>query len=66
MNVVWITVSVPIDLAIMSVPFRILRRTSLRQHEKRILRMIFGATLLGTVTWCVHHSFSLGSSITDG
>lgn len=48
---VWISVSVPIDMAIMSVPIRILNRTSLRQHEKRILRMVFCATLLGTVTW---------------
>lgn len=48
----WISVSVPIDMAIMSVPIRILNRTSLRQHEKRILRMVFCATLLGTVT-CV-------------
>lgn len=49
----WISVSVPIDIAIMSVPFRILRRTSLREHEKKILKMVFCATLLGTFTCIV-------------
>lgn len=53
----WIAVSVPIDIAIMSVPLRILKRASLRTHEKRVLRMVFCATLLGTMT-CIIGIFS--------
>ncbi|KAJ5052357.1 uncharacterized protein L3040_002108 [Drepanopeziza brunnea f. sp. 'multigermtubi'] len=45
----WISVSVPIDIAIMSVPLRILNRVRLRAVEKRILQMVFCATLLGTI-----------------
>ncbi|CZR62151.1 uncharacterized protein PAC_12048 [Phialocephala subalpina] len=46
----WIGVSIPIDLAIMSVPLHILSRLKLRTHERRILKMVFCATLLGTIT----------------
>ncbi|KAH9221283.1 hypothetical protein DL95DRAFT_382165 [Leptodontidium sp. 2 PMI_412] len=49
----WISVSVPIDLVIMSVPLRILNRVRLRVHEKRILQMVFCATLLGTIACLV-------------
>ncbi|CZT10298.1 hypothetical protein WAI453_009384 [Rhynchosporium graminicola] len=49
----WISVSVPVDLVIMSVPLRILNRVRLRVHEKRILQMVFCATFLGTLACLV-------------
>ncbi|KAL2061037.1 hypothetical protein VTL71DRAFT_9089 [Oculimacula yallundae] len=49
----WISISVPIDLIIMSVPLRILNRVRLRLHEKRILQMVFCATFLGTIACLV-------------
>ncbi|PBP27174.1 plasma membrane protein, partial [Diplocarpon rosae] len=45
----WISVSVPIDMVIMGVPLRILKRVRLRDYEKRILQLVFCATLLGTI-----------------
>jgi hypothetical protein len=48
----WVGVSVPIDLFIMAVPLRILKAARLRDHERRILKMVFSATLLGT-TLCI-------------
>ncbi|KAE8442073.1 hypothetical protein EG329_003881 [Mollisiaceae sp. DMI_Dod_QoI] len=37
----------------MSVPLQILRRLRLRTHERRILKMVFCATLLGTITCAI-------------
>jgi len=45
----WIGASIPIDIAIMIVPMKILQQTRLRNHERRILKLVFGATLLGTI-----------------
>ncbi|KUJ16976.1 uncharacterized protein LY89DRAFT_68688 [Mollisia scopiformis] len=49
----WIGVSIPIDLAILSVPVQFLKRLKLRTHERRILKMVFAATLLGTITCAI-------------
>ncbi len=34
----------------MWIPFQILKLARLREHEQRILKMVFCATLLGTIT----------------
>lgn len=47
--VVWISVSVAIDMVTMSVPLRILNKVQLRVYEKRILQSVFCATLIGTI-----------------
>jgi hypothetical protein len=49
----WIGLSIPIDFAILAIPFEILRQTKLQRHEKRVLMMVFSANLLGTVAWYV-------------
>jgi len=46
----WIGFSIPIDLVLTIIPLQILKRAKLRNHEKRILKMVFCATLLGTIT----------------
>lgn len=52
-SLVWIAISVPVDLVIMSVPLRILNLVRLRNHEKRILQLVFCATFAGTICWYV-------------
>ena len=47
----WVAISIPIDLAIISIPFEILRQTNLKRHERRVLLLVFGANLLGTIAW---------------
>jgi len=49
----WIAVSIPIDIAILNVPIQFLRRLRLRTHERRILKLVFGATVLGTISCCI-------------
>jgi len=49
----WIGASIPIDIAIMIVPMKILQKTRLRNHERRLLKLVFGATLLGTIACTV-------------
>jgi hypothetical protein len=48
---VWIGLSIPIDFLILAVPLSILSRTRMPERERKILRLIFSANLLGTVTW---------------
>jgi len=50
--VVWIGLSIPIDITILIIPGRLLQKLSLRNYERNILKLIFSATLLGTIT-CV-------------
>jgi hypothetical protein len=50
-SIVWIGLSVPIDLLILAVPLRILHRTRMPEGEKRILKLVFSANLLGTLSW---------------
>ncbi|KAG0649370.1 hypothetical protein D0Z07_4120 [Hyphodiscus hymeniophilus] len=45
----WIGLSIPIDLLIVAVPLRILHQTRMPERERRILRLVFGANLLGTI-----------------
>ena len=47
----WIALSLPIDFLILAVPLQLLKRTRIRQHERKILRLVFSANLLGTLTW---------------
>ena len=49
--IVWIGLSIPIDLLILAVPLRILHQTRMPERERRILRLVFSANLLGTMTW---------------
>ncbi|KAH8802904.1 hypothetical protein F5884DRAFT_803653 [Xylogone sp. PMI_703] len=46
----WIAVSVPIDVVLLYVPYKLLKKMRLQTHEQRILKLIFGANLLGTIT----------------
>lgn len=45
---VWVGFSIPIDLVLVTIPLQILKRAKLRDHERKLLKMIFCATLLGT------------------
>jgi hypothetical protein len=45
----WIGLGLPIDGLILAVPLQILKRTLLKSHERKILRWVFSANLLGTV-----------------
>ncbi|KAH8784840.1 hypothetical protein F5882DRAFT_124422 [Hyaloscypha sp. PMI_1271] len=45
----WVGFSIPIDLILVTIPLQILKRAKLRDHERKLLKMIFCATLLGTV-----------------
>lgn len=47
-GVVWVGFSIPIDLVLVTIPLQILKRAKLKDHERRLLKMIFCATLLGT------------------
>lgn len=49
--IVWIGLSLPIDFLILAVPLQLLKRTRIREHERKILRLVFSANLLGTLTW---------------
>jgi hypothetical protein len=51
--VVWIGLSIPIDCVLLFIPLRILKRARLREQERRILKMVFCATLLGTITCAI-------------
>lgn len=46
----WVGVSIPIDAILVVIPLQILKRAKLRSHERRILKLVFSATLLGTIT----------------
>ncbi|KAL3420034.1 integral membrane protein [Phlyctema vagabunda] len=46
----WIAISVPIDLVLLFIPWRLLQQLLLQEHERRILKLVFSATLLGTIT----------------
>jgi len=48
----WVGLSIPIDFAILSIPLEILKKTKLPPIENRVLKMVFAANLLGTIT-CV-------------
>jgi len=50
-SVVWIGLSLPIDFLLMLIPLRILKRSNIQGRERRILKWVFCATLLGTITW---------------
>jgi len=39
-----------IDLVLVTIPLQILKRAKLQVHERKLLKMIFSATLLGTIT----------------
>jgi hypothetical protein len=39
-----------IDLVLVTIPLQILKRAKLKVHERKLLKMIFSATLLGTMT----------------
>lgn len=47
---VWVAVSMLVDTAILIIPATLLKQVKLRQHERTILKLVFSATLLGTVT----------------
>ncbi|KAK8174212.1 hypothetical protein IWX90DRAFT_166656 [Phyllosticta citrichinensis] len=46
----WAGLSIAIDIALIYIPISILHRTRLKDYERRILYMVFGASLVGTVT----------------
>jgi len=48
MRFIWIGCSVAIDCVLLLIPVGFLRRVNLRDSERRILKMVFSATLLGT------------------
>jgi hypothetical protein len=50
-SIVWIALNIPIDVCILIIPAQLLKKVQLREHERRILKMVFSATLLGTLTW---------------
>ena len=50
---VWIGLSLSIDFLILAVPWQLLKRTQLKEHERKILRLVFSANFLGTITWYV-------------
>ncbi len=52
-DAVWIGLSIPIDCVLLFIPLRILKRARLREQERRILKMVFCATLLGTITCAI-------------
>lgn len=39
-----------IDLVLVTIPLQLLKRAKLQVHERKLLKMIFSATLLGTIT----------------
>lgn len=46
----WVGVGMAIDLVLVTIPLQILKRAKLRVHERKLLKMIFSATLIGTIT----------------
>lgn len=49
----WVGLSLPIDFLLLAVPLQILKRTRMPERERRVLRLVFSANLLGTLTWYV-------------
>jgi hypothetical protein len=48
---IWIVLSVTFDVAMLLIPWFILREAGLPKGEKRVLRAVFAANLLGTMAW---------------
>lgn len=46
----WVGLSVLIDLVIIAIPFAIIKRAALKPFERMALMLVFGASLLGTIT----------------
>lgn len=57
---VWVTISVLIDLGLIITPFLIINRVRLKSFERKALYCVFGASLLGTLTWYVRACFFWG------
>lgn len=45
----WAGLSIVIDMVLIYIPISILRRTRLKHYERRVLYMVFCASLVGTV-----------------
>ncbi|RFU27184.1 hypothetical protein B7463_g9155, partial [Scytalidium lignicola] len=50
LEILWVGLSIPIDLVLIFVPLKLLRSMKLHPREQRLLKLIFSANLLGTIT----------------
>ncbi|EPS38302.1 hypothetical protein H072_8108 [Dactylellina haptotyla CBS 200.50] len=54
----WIIFSILVDSALLWIPWRILQQSGLPTAERRVLKLVFGANLLGTLT-CVANVYGI-------